>query len=66
MTGYGNWHNWSANTDPQVQEAASPQVLRRRQLGMTLVELLIGMALGLVVAGGALALFLTELQTRSK
>lgn len=29
---------------------------------MTLVELLIGMALGLVVAGGALALFLTELQ----
>ncbi len=30
---------------------------------MTLVELLIGMALGLVVAGGALALFLTELQT---
>ncbi|BET26678.1 Sel1 repeat-containing protein [Limnobacter thiooxidans] len=30
MTGYGNWHNWSANTDPQVQEAASPQVLRRR------------------------------------
>jgi hypothetical protein len=27
MTGYGNWHNWSANTEPQVQEAASPQVL---------------------------------------
>lgn len=30
---------------------------------MTLVELLVGMALGLVVAGGALALFLAELQT---
>ncbi len=34
----------------------------RRQTGMTLVELLIGMALGLAVAGGALAIFLTELQ----
>lgn len=36
---------------------------KHRQTGLTLVELLIGMALGLFVAGGALALFLGELQT---
>lgn len=33
MTGCSNWHNWSANGDPQLLEAASPQVLRSRCLG---------------------------------
>ncbi len=28
MTGYGNWHNWSAHADTQQQVAASRRSLR--------------------------------------
>ncbi|MFC7461180.1 PilW family protein [Hydrogenophaga defluvii] len=56
-----------AKTPPHTAGQAEAHRTRHRpqrwQTGLTLVELLVGMALGLVVAGGALALFLTELQT---